>query len=47
MLVVLAKMNLDDTQAMRENVLWSDESKADFLDATSYYVWWKANSIPQ
>lgn len=35
MLVFLAKMNLDDTQAMWENVLWSDESKADFLDARS------------
>lgn len=31
----MAKMNLDDTQAMWENAPWSDESKADYWDATS------------
>lgn len=35
MLVFLAEMNLDDSQATWENVLWSDESRADFLDSMS------------
>lgn len=38
MLVVLAKTSLDDTRSMWENVLWSDEAKADFLDAMSFIM---------
>ena len=42
-----AKMHLKDSQTMRNNILWSDETKIDlFALNAKLQVWWKPGTIP-